>query len=116
MAARKDGKQGHKAEKLWRDALVRAVKRRVEGKGSPQRLELIADRCVDGALGGDMQATKEIGDRLDGKAHQSMDLEVATPITSILRKIIDPATEAAEDAMAAPAASNGTGKPADSAG
>ena len=55
----------------WRDALMRAVKRRAKGKGAPQRLEMIADKCVQAALGGDMGAIKEIGDRLDGKAARS---------------------------------------------
>ncbi len=32
---------------------------------------MIADKCDQAALGGDMGAIKEIGDRLDGKPAQS---------------------------------------------
>ncbi len=67
MATRKTPAAGSKPDKLWRDALMRAVKRRAQGKGKPQRLEMIANKCVEAALEGD----KEIGDRLDGKAAQS---------------------------------------------
>lgn len=61
---------GPKSDKLWRDAIMRAVHRQTDGKGSPQRLEKIADVVASLALDGDMQAAKEIGDRLDGKATQ----------------------------------------------
>jgi hypothetical protein len=52
----------------WRQALQRAVNRRMAGQGSPKRLERLADVVVEQALGGDMAAVREIGDRLDGKA------------------------------------------------
>jgi hypothetical protein len=55
-------------EKYWRDALMLAVKR--EGKDKRPIIAAIADKCVDAALDGDMQAIKEIGDRLDGKSIQ----------------------------------------------
>lgn len=47
---------------------MRAVNRRMAGEGSPKRLERLADVVVEQALGGDMAAAREIGDRLDGKA------------------------------------------------
>lgn len=68
---------GRKGEKSWRDALQVAVNRIREG-GPDQRpfLAQLAEKCVDLALEGDLQAMKEIGDRLDGKAHQSLDVTV----------------------------------------
>jgi len=39
-----------------------------------KRLNLIADRLVQMAQDGDIQAMREIGDRLDGKPSQSIDL------------------------------------------
>lgn len=57
---------GSKPEKIWRDAVMRAVKRKVEGGKSPW-LERLADRLVEAADKRDIQALKEIGDRLDGK-------------------------------------------------
>ncbi|NOD65802.1 hypothetical protein [Ruegeria sp. HKCCD6109] len=60
---------GRKGEKFWADAVKRAVHRRLDGDDdNPQKLELIADALVDAAMDGDIQAVKEIGDRLDGKA------------------------------------------------
>lgn len=61
---------GGRKDKLWRDALMVAVKR-ADGNDPRPFLARIAARCVESALGGDMQAIKEIGDRLDGKAVQA---------------------------------------------
>ena len=67
---------------------MRAVKRRT-GKGAkdPQYLEKIADQCVSEANKGNMAAIKEIGDRLDGKAAQSVELkgDPDSPVTFNLR-------------------------------
>lgn len=57
---------GHKSEKIWRDAVMRAVRRRLKGKKTPY-LEVLADRLVSEASDGNVTALKEIGDRLDGK-------------------------------------------------
>lgn len=61
----------NKQDKLWTDALRRAIHRESKGKGSPKWLDVIADRVVrEAATGegpGQMSAAKEIGDRLDGK-------------------------------------------------
>jgi hypothetical protein len=64
---------GAKSDKLWRDAIMRAV-RRVEAGQSAQYLERVADQVVAKALAGDMIAAKEIGDRLDGKPHQTAEV------------------------------------------
>ncbi len=74
MAARKDGKQGHKADKLWRDAIMVAVKRLTEDGTKTKKLFALADALVDKAIKGDIAALKEIGDRLDGKAVQGVEL------------------------------------------
>jgi hypothetical protein len=74
MAARKDGKQGHKSDKLWRDAIMVAVKRETEKGSGSKRLFALADALVEKALKGDVTALKEIGDRLDGKAVQGVEL------------------------------------------
>jgi hypothetical protein len=70
---------------LWADALRVAVSREdVDGR---KKLARLADRCVEAALGGDMAAMKEIGDRLDGKPRQSMDM------TAVARKPIREMTD-----------------------
>ena len=81
---------GAKSDKLWRGALLLAVKRRLEGKGSPQQLERMADKCVERAVKGDMVAAKEVGDRLDGRPVQGVEFGVAVRITRIERHIVAP--------------------------
>jgi hypothetical protein len=70
MAPPKRG--GHKIDKLWRDALMLAVKR--EGEDKRPYLAVMAEKCVLAAAGGDLAAMKEIGDRLDGKAVQATEI------------------------------------------
>lgn len=74
MAARKTPSGGAKPDKLWRDALMVAIKRAGDNDPRPY-IARIAERCVDMAVAGDMQAIKEIGDRLDGKAAQQLTLD-----------------------------------------
>ncbi len=61
---------GRSREKPWRDAINRAVKRHAEG--DLQALDRAADKLVLSAIAGDMDAMKEIGDRLDGKPAQAI--------------------------------------------
>ena len=89
MAVRNTPSKGGKPDKLWRDALMPAVKRRAKGKDSPHELDEIADTCVKAALQGESWAVREIGERLDGKA--------VTPIAGVedqpqklIVEIIDP--------------------------
>jgi hypothetical protein len=55
-------------DKPWQEALRLAAFR--EGADGRKRLMSIAEACVSAAEQGDMQAIKEIGDRLDGKPIQ----------------------------------------------
>ena len=73
MAARLDGRNGFKQEKIWRDAVLRAVKRKING-GTSTYLECIAAKVVDMAVDGDMAVVREIGERLDGRAPQTMEI------------------------------------------
>ncbi len=63
---------GSTNDKSWRAALTRAVNRRVNGRGSPKKLDMIADRCAAEAMDGESWAVREIGDRLDGKPAQAI--------------------------------------------
>ena len=65
------GKTSRKSDKLWRDALMVAVKRADDG--DPRTLlARAAEQCARAAANGDIAAMKEIGDRLDGKPAQSV--------------------------------------------
>ena len=63
---------GGRKDKLWRDALMVAIKR-TDSEGRVM-LAKIAQKVVEAACEGDMAAIKEIGDRIDGKAPQSLDV------------------------------------------
>lgn len=55
-------------DKPWTEALRLVVFR--DDESGKRRLLSIAEQCAKAAEGGDMQAIKEIGDRLDGKPAQ----------------------------------------------
>lgn len=64
--------------KIWREAIQRALKRRETGEDK-QALEYLADALLDQCLKGDVAALKELGDRLDGKAKETVDMNIKTP-------------------------------------
>ena len=66
------GNQNAYGNKPWADALRRTMAR-YEG-GKKNALNLIADQTVKLAVSGEQWAVKEIGDRTDGKAAQSVAL------------------------------------------
>lgn len=57
----------------WRQAIKRALSHK-SGKDYRAGLDLIASQIVDAACEGDQWAIREIGDRIDGKPHQSLAL------------------------------------------
>jgi hypothetical protein len=65
---------GRAREKPWRDALMRAIKRRepLNRDEKPQYIDLMAEAIVLKAAAGDVPAAHEIGDRVDGKAVQAI--------------------------------------------
>ena len=88
--ANRNPSPGHKSDKLWRDAIMLAVKWEAEKGGKTKKLAQLADVLVDKALSGDVGALKEIGDRMDGKPAQSVALsgDKDNPITVIERTIV----------------------------
>ena len=68
---------GPKSDKLWAQAVRMAAMREMEDPNTPgekiKRLNIIADNLVRMAAEGDIQAIKEVGERLDGKAKQETD-------------------------------------------
>jgi len=83
--------RGAKSDKLWRNAIMVAVKREMtDADGKPTRkLALLADTLVNEAIDGNVVALKEIGDRLDGRASQAIDAKV----DSVTRIVIDDPTK-----------------------
>lgn len=63
-------------------SLVTSIRRELERRrdlGQPG-LEAVAARLVDLALEGDLRAVREIGDRLDGKPTQALDVNASEPL------------------------------------
>lgn len=74
MAARINPSKGGKPDKLMRDALMLALNREAkdaDGKKT-KKLNIIASKLVELAMAGDIQAIKEVSDRVDGKPAQAL--------------------------------------------
>jgi len=69
MAAPEGNQNSSKSNRLWGETIKRAV---LQSDGA--RLRAIAEKLLDKAAEGDIQAIKELGDRLDGKAAQAVQL------------------------------------------
>lgn len=79
------GRTSRKSDKLWRDALMVAIKR--PGEDGRSLLTAAAEKCAQAAAEGDLQAMKEIGDRIDGKPKQQLEHTGADggPIEQVIR-------------------------------
>ena len=101
MAARKNPGGGKGQDKIWSDALRRAVMRESDTDKGKKRIEVMADKCARMAENGDMAAMKEIGDRLDGKSPQYSEIsgrdgaplqlivETGVPLRAVDRPTVD---------------------------
>lgn len=67
MAGRPPGSQNK--DKPFRDALRLVI---ADAEDNPRKLRRIAEKLFDQAAGGDVQAIKEVADRLDGKVAQAI--------------------------------------------
>ena len=66
------GNQNAAKDRVWRAAVLRALERRSR-VDQVAGLDAIADKLLDACEAGDMQALKELGDRLDGKPKQQIE-------------------------------------------
>lgn len=90
MAAPEGNDYSSKNNRLWTNTLRRAI---VQGDG--EKLRRIADRLLEMAEEGNIQAIRELGDRLEGKAAQAIVGSDGGPIQveQIQRVIIDHAND-----------------------
>ena len=79
--------KGSKTNRIWADAISKALAQSEEGK--PQKIRDLADKLITMALDGDMQAMKEIGDRVDGKALAEVNITGGIDITGLPDKDLD---------------------------
>jgi hypothetical protein len=93
MAERITPSKGSKPEKLMRDAIIMELHREATGADGvmTKRLRLVASALVNKAAEGDVQAIKEINDRVDGKAPQSVDLTGEIAATVMFKTVYEQA-------------------------
>ena len=70
-----EGNQAAADGRRWRQAINRAVSRKKSARSKVIALDALADKLVEAGLAGDIAAIKEIGNRLDGMAHQSVSVD-----------------------------------------
>lgn len=83
--ARPVGSKGDKARIVSdaiRIALLRAAK-----KGKGKNVQAMADKLVELAVDGDVAAIREVADRVDGKPHQTSDINANLSFPPLLTNI-----------------------------
>jgi hypothetical protein len=84
-------KADHRRAKLFRDAILVELKK---ADGDVERIQLVAAKLVEQAVEGNVQAIREIADRIDGKVSTPVVGDDEHPpvkqITRIERVFIDP--------------------------
>ncbi len=68
--------------KAWENA-IRKASHAIDSKEKTRKLELLANALVNAGIAGDISALREIGDRLDGKAHQTSETTITDKRTVI---------------------------------
>ena len=99
MAQFKEGNTVASDYYRWRAAINRAVSRKMSASSKRIKLDALADTLVDAGLAGDIAAIKEIGNRLDGMAHQSVSVDNTGNNRSITVQLsfVKPADQLAHD-------------------
>ena len=65
--------EGRRRDRPWKAAIDRAVRRAMEGgRIDYTALDALADALVAAGLAGEVNALKELGDRIDGKVPQAV--------------------------------------------
>lgn len=83
------GNTNSKADnRLWRNTINRAI-----AQGDPDRLRKIAEALLDKAAEGDVSALRELGDRLDGKPTQQVEVAATVGLTVEVVRFADTPTE-----------------------
>ena len=72
----------------WQTAIDNALnKRSASRKDKLDALDVLAEKLLERADEGDMTALKELGDRIDGKARQAIDLDANLNHTGTIERI-----------------------------
>ena len=79
-------KNGKKENRWWSETLRRAL-----AQSDAQLMRKCADALIAKAAEGDVPALRELGDRIDGKAMQSLDVQGDIGLTVLLQQADDTA-------------------------
>ena len=99
--AGKPGRSGRQVDRPFAEALKIAVKRVHDGDpGGRVKLAIIAEKLVEQAIDGEMEAIKEVSNRLDGKPAQAMELtgQEGGPLQIEIRKLFRPVVDGDSEA------------------
>lgn len=80
---------GNRKEKLCFDTLMLVIK----DEDHPRSLRALMEKLYDMALGGDIQAIKEIANRIDGMPVQQQLIDITEAVTVIRAPAIEAATD-----------------------
>ena len=78
MAGAPTGNQNAAKAKVWSAAIGRALDRRIPADKRIKAIDELADKLLDECYTGSLSALQELGNRLEGKSHQSMDIGLST--------------------------------------
>lgn len=87
MAGAPTGNQNARKAKIWQQAIKRALARKVNSTVDAG-LDSLADKLVEAGLNGDQWALIEIGNRMDGRPAQEVD--IAAEIDATVRNGLGP--------------------------
>lgn len=84
------GNQNGRSRGLWSAAIQRALERRKPADERVAAIDELADKLLDQCSAGSLPALQELGNRLDGKAAQSVMLagDPENPLTLIERVLV----------------------------
>lgn len=81
------GNNNGSKNRVWAEAINKALCQSEEGK--PAKIRALAEKIIEKALEGDMQAMKEIGDRVDGKALATVEVTGALSLSDMTEAALD---------------------------
>ena len=87
MAARIEAGSGLKSDKIWTDN-IRIAAFKADKRGGPKAIRRAAEKLVKMAVAGDIQALKEMGNRLEGMPAQALAIDTSVQVTVVERRIV----------------------------
>lgn len=73
----------------WTQAIRKALAH-YSGDGATKGMEKLARKIIEAAENGDAWALKELGDRIEGKPAQTVEMNLTTTHEDALKELLDP--------------------------